>query len=194
VIRPLWLIAVAVLVSACGTPPEALPTAPPTVGGGVSAAPSTSGLPVPSFASPSLPPVGQPTYPGVQPTYPTYPGTRPTYPPAPRITTPRPSPTPTPAARCRSGPSEKQVLDVLKTQPGMPTAPGTEFAVSEGPYCSGSWQISTIVIKGANQDPLLLVTTGRPGALKVVAAGGDVCTGKVEDDAPTGIRVRACGS
>ena len=58
------------------------------------------------------------------------------------------------------------------------------------------WQFTIVGIAGEDDDlvePLLVVTTGRP-ALRVVAAGTDVCTDRVSDDAPPGIRVRACGS
>jgi hypothetical protein len=66
-----------------------------------------------------------------------------------------------------------------------------------GPYCAGSWQLSIIGIVGETADEeeqLLVVTSGRPAALTLIEAGTDVCTDRVEDDAPAGIRVRACGS
>jgi hypothetical protein len=39
-----------------------------------------------------------------------------------------------------------------------------------------------------------VVTTGQPSALTVVEAGGDVCSSHVENAAPSGIRVLACGA
>jgi len=126
-----------------------------------------------------------------------YPTLPPTLPPAvvvPTITTRPATPPPTPAKRCTSGPTAAQVLTVIKGRPGMPDQ---ELKVVEGPYCSGSWQFTIVGIAGASdeaEESLLVVTTGRPAALKVVEAGTDVCTDRVEDDAPPGIRVRACGS
>jgi hypothetical protein len=107
-------------------------------------------------------------------------------------TTP-PSPTPSPAAKCTSGPTGAQVLAVIKGKPGIPNE---TLEVHAGPYCSGSWQFTELEIAGKNADqvePLLVVTTGKPTALTLVEAGADVCSDRVQHDAPPGIRVRACG-
>ena len=104
------------------------------------------------------------------------------------------TPPPTPAPRCTGGPTRAQVLAVVKGRAGMPDE---DLAVTEGPYCSGTWQFTIVGIAGQDDDavePLLVVTTGRPSALRVVEAGTDVCTDRVSADAPPGIRVRACGS
>jgi hypothetical protein len=187
--------AVAVLAG-CGSPPQALPTAPPesreTENVPSSTVPSVtlpavSGLPTTG----GLPPGGVPTLPAT--TLPTYPvPTRVTIAPTTR-TTPS-SPPPSPAGTCTSGPTGQQVLAAVKGRPGIPDA---DLAVDHGPFCSGSWQYTEVKIAGKNDDevdPLLVVTTGRPSALKVVEAGADVCSDRVQDEAPPGIRVRVCGS
>lgn len=195
----------AVLLAGCGSPPQPLPTAPPRAASG-----STDGSGVPSAgpALPSYPAGGLPGAGGLPdteppgglppglPTYPTYPApavtTRPTTAP-----TTRPTPTrstPPPAPRCTGGPTPQQVLDLIKDRPGIPQA---DLTVTEGPYCAGSWQFAIVGIAGQSDDdvePLLVVSTGRPSALRLVEAGTDVCTDSVERDAPPGIRVRACGS
>jgi len=190
VLRPLmpWLFASAMLaaLAACGAPPQPLPTAPPKANDLPSsgAAIPSLGASVPGLPTGALPPGGLPTQPvGTFPTYPVI-----TTPP----TTPA-SPTPPPAPRCTSGPSGAQVLAVVKGKPGIPDK---ELEVRAGPYCSGSWQFTELELAGKSEDevePLLVVTTGKPSALTVVEAGADVCSDRVQDDAPSGIRVRACG-
>jgi hypothetical protein len=195
---PAGVLLVAVL-AACGAPPQPLPTAPPAPRESTSLGPSGVPLPpggpspggLPSGGLPSgypagaLPPGGLTVVPA--PTYPTRATTRPTPSPSPTRSTPPPAPV------CRSGPSKQQVLDVIKGKPGIPTRP---LEVRFGPYCAGSWQLAIVGIVGETADEeeeLLVVTSGRPAALTLVEAGTDVCTDRVEDDAPAGIRVRACG-
>jgi hypothetical protein len=198
--RPLAGVLLVAVLAGCGAPPEPPPTAPPAPRESTSLGPSgvplpPGGLPpggLPSGGLPSgypagaLPPGGVPTV--AAPTYPTPAATRPIPSPSPTRSTPPPAPV------CRSGPSKQQVLGVIKGRPGIPTRP---LEVRFGPYCAGSWQLSIIGIVGETADEeeqLLVVTSGRPAALTLVEAGTDVCTDRVEDDAPAGIRVRACGS
>lgn len=190
----------AVLLTACGSPPLPLPTAPPRPVGGSTGA---SGTPSAGPAVPSYPPGGLPgagalpgTVPAGVPTYPTYPAPTVTVRP-PTVPTTRPTPTrstPPPAPRCTGGPTAQQVLALIKDRPGIPQA---TLIVTEGPYCAGSWQFAIVGIGGQSDDdvdPLLVVSTGQPSALRLLEAGADVCTDHVERDAPPGIRVRACGS
>jgi hypothetical protein len=198
--RPLAGVLLVAVLAGCGAPPEPPPTAPPAPRESTSLGPSgvplpPGGLPpggLPSGGLPSgypagaLPPGGVPTV--AAPTYPTPAATRPIPSPSPTRSTPPPAPV------CRSGPSKQQVLGVIKGKPGIPTRP---LEVRFGPYCAGSWQLSIIGIVGEaadEEEQLLVVTSGRPAALTLVEAGTDVCTDRVEDDAPAGIRVRACGS
>lgn len=164
------------LVAGCGSPPQPLPTAPPQPVGSGPLPPASAGPPSAIGGYPTLPP------------------TIPTIPVVPTFTTPTTTPPPAPAPRCTGGPTRAQVLAVVKGRAGIPD---DDLTVTEGPYCSGSWQFTIVSIAGASDDtvePLLVVTTGRPSALRVVEAGTDVCTDRVEDDAPPGIRVRVCGS
>jgi hypothetical protein len=186
------VIGALVVLAACGAPPEPLPTAPPespTASGAVPSAGAVPGQALPggpptAYPAPTLPPATLPavTLPPV------------TLPPVTLPATTPPSPTPSPAGRCTGGPTRQQILDVINGKPGIPPQ---DLKVTEGPYCSRSWQFAIVGIAGADPDqvePLLVVTRGRPAALTLVEAGTDVCTGRVQDDAPPGIRVRACGA
>ncbi|WP_203837357.1 hypothetical protein [Winogradskya humida] len=166
-------------------------------------------MPVPS-SSLSVPPLGGvptggATYPGVVPTNPVI--TPPLYTPplyTPPVvvptttTTPTPTPTtqgPSPAPKCTGGPSAQQLIAVVEGTPGIPDEP---LKVTTGPFCSGNWQFSVMEIVADDAEdeyePLAVVTTGLPAALKLIEAGADVCSNEVQTQAPIGIRVRACGA
>jgi hypothetical protein len=199
------LTAAALVVTAgCGgRPPEPLPTAPPqptgslpsgyASGAPIGPAPSGNVPTLPGLPSNALPNNPLPGYP--LPTYPlpTYP--LPTYPQPTRTTPPTTRPTtrpPSPAPRCGSGPTAAQVLAVVTGRPGVPS--GKELQVTKGPFCAGTWQFSTVVLKAEpDSEPLQVVTTGRPASLTLVEAGADVCSDRVQTGAPRGIRVLACG-
>ncbi|MEU8606702.1 hypothetical protein AB0C29_01675 [Actinoplanes sp. NPDC048791] len=196
--RFLALAGLVTLLAACGEPPAPPLAAPPDAPGGASASsgaayPLPSGITVPvPVPTGGFPPATVPTLPYVPPA---------TLPPVattpPRTTTPTtaaPTPTTPPAPKCRSGPTAAQVVAVLK---GLPGIPDRQLAVSDGPFCAGSWQFAQVQIAG--EDPkkaeqLFVVTTGTPTALKVIEAGTDVCSVEVQTKAPAGIRVRACGA
>jgi hypothetical protein len=184
--RLLAVLGAALLLSACGSPPEPLPTAPPPPAGPI-AVPSGSAYPsaVPSTAPPTL---GLPNLPAAQPTLPVVPPTTVT-------TTPQPTRTgPPPAPLCTQGPSKTQVLAVVSQQPGIPS--GVTLEVKDGPFCAGNWQFTVVGDAGRSADqvdPLQVVTTGTPSALTVVETGQDVCSDRVQSSAPSGIRVLACG-
>jgi hypothetical protein len=184
------------LLAACGEPPAPPLTAPP--GGSASPGPAPSGpvIPLPSGypGGGPLPTNGLPT--ATVPPLPYVPP--PTLPPvvttAPRTTPPatRTTPPSLPPAKCTDGPAKAQVLAVLK---GLPGIPAKELVVSEGPFCSGSWQFAAVRIAGGTKDEqLFVVTTGTPTALKVIEAGTDVCSTEVQTKAPAPIRIRACGA
>ena len=178
------------LATACGAPPQPLPTSPPY----------TASSAVPSSFSPALPIPGQPvptaTYPAATgypyPTYPTY--LAPTALSTTRLATTRaPSPTPAHAGKCTGQPTGAQILALVKGKPGMPSDP---LRIFEGPFCSGTWSFSTVEVTGMTEDqvePLMVIATGAGSTLALVAAGSDVCTDPVQTNAPPGIRVLACG-
>jgi hypothetical protein len=186
-----WAVAAvgAALLAGCGAPPEPLPTAPPRPAGSGSVAPSGGAYPTGTPGT-TYPTGGLPTQTYPYPTYP-LPTTTPT--------TSRPTTSPTrslpPAApRCTEGPSRQQVLDLIEEDPGIPDR--KQPVVTEGPFCAGVWHFSVVgsaVADPEGDEPLLVVTRGKPASLTLVVAGTDVCTEQVEDDAPPGIRVRACG-
>jgi hypothetical protein len=98
-----------------------------------------------------------------------------------------------PAPRCRSGPTAEQVLAKVRSRPGVP--PNARLKLTDGPYCAAQWQYSAVgLVADPRAEALLVVTRGRPAALELVEAGGDVCSDRVQADAPPGIRVRACGA
>jgi hypothetical protein len=183
-----WLTAAVLcttVLAGCGSPPQPLPSSAPQVGAGDE---SASSGPPPLGALPTVPvvPVVPNTLPPtiVVPTYPPLTTTAPTT---------VPTPTPSPAAACTNGPSKAQILALVDGKPGIPDE---KLEVTAGPYCSGSWQLSELRIKGKDDDeadPLLVVTKGKPASLTLLEAGGDVCSDEVQSEAPPGIRVRACG-
>ena len=186
--------AVLALLAACGQPPQPRPTAPPHARTGNGPFPSSSADPVPGHYVPGpsapdgLPTIGYPAVPAPALPNATLPAT--TLP-----TTVPTSPPPSPAGRCTRGPTKLQVLAVVKDRPGIPA--NQDLQVDEGPYCAKTWQFTIVGIVGQDAgqvEPLLVVTSGTPSALTLIEAGTDVCTDRVLDDAPPGIRVRACGA
>jgi hypothetical protein len=203
-----WALGAAALLTAgCGgAPPQPLPTGPPQPAGSLGSLPPgyPSGLPagaVPSGAVatlPGLPPGALPNNPLPTNPLPAYPlPTQPVPAPTPTRTT-RPTtrpttPPPPPAPKCRTGPTAAQVLAVVTGGDGVPA--GKELTVTKGPFCAGTWQFSTVVLKAEpDSEPLQVVTTGRPDDLTLLEAGADVCSDRVQRQAPPGIRVLACGS
>jgi hypothetical protein len=172
-----WLALAAAVLAGCGSPPQPLPTAPPQATGSFGSA---------SAAPPSAIVTTPPTFLPPQTVAPL-----PTLPVTPATTSP--SPTPKGAPKCANGPTPAQVLAAVKGQPGIPDA---TLDVHAGPYCSGTWQFTELELAGKSPDeiePLLVVTTGKPSALVLIEAGTDVCSRQVQNYAPAGIRVRACG-
>jgi hypothetical protein len=194
------LLAALTLLGACGEPPQPSLTAPPRPpgSGSVSASGYPSGIvptmpaTVPTTGLPAYPTAGMPTTYPAYPTYPTYP-TSTTTPPATATSPTRTGPPPAP--KCTKGPSAQQVLAAVKNRPGVPTA---DLKIIAGPYCAGTWQFSTVEIAAADAEdkyePLQVVSNGKPETLKVIEAGTDVCSVKIQNEAPPGIRVRACGA
>ncbi|MGK5679839.1 hypothetical protein [Actinoplanes sp. URMC 104] len=203
---PLVLAAAAVLLGACGEPPQPLPSSPPYAppsAAPISIGPSgpmlPTGLPDLPTALPTTLPTGLPTGLPTPPIggYPTG-GLPPAQPPRTTTTTTAPetiSPTPTPshAAKCPAEPTGAQILELIKGRPGIPAKP---MRVFEGPFCSGTWSFATVEATGDDADdlePLMVVATGTGPTLALVAAGSDVCISRVQTGAPPGIRVLACG-
>jgi hypothetical protein len=181
-------LALLALLAACGSPPQPRPTSPPFSAPSVSA-PVASAPAFPVGTLPATP--AQTGYPPL-PTYTPYPpGTA-----LPTTTAPTEKPaTPTPAhaAKCSGEPTGAQILTLIKDAPGIPPTP---LRILEGPFCSGSWSFTTVEQTGKDQDdvdPLMVVSTGKGKLLGLVTAGSDVCIDRVQTEAPSGIRVLACG-
>jgi hypothetical protein len=175
------------ILSACGAPPEALPTSPPLPPAGGSVSPGSvpaGGLAPPSIYSP--PPMVTPTY-----TYPTGPVTATTTITRPATTLPTTTagPAPSYAPRCTGQPTGPQIVALAKSSPAVPDG---NLAVLDGPYCAGGWSFTTVGMTG--EEPLSVVATGTGTALELVTAGTDVCNPTVKARAPAGIRAMACGS
>jgi hypothetical protein len=160
----------------CGVPPELRGADRPP-------RPSTSFAPsgaasAPVVPDPALPPPGVTGFP-IAPATPWAP------PPATRSS---PSPTATP---CTGGPTAAQVLAAVRRAPGVPS--GATLRVTDGPYCAGGWQYAEVGLQASPQpEPLLVITRGRPGSLRLVEIGTDVCSDKVTS-APPAVRALACG-
>jgi hypothetical protein len=112
----------------------------------------------------------------------------PTLPPtAPPVTSPTGFPD-TYAVACGGKPSGQQIIRLLRRQAGL-LSDGVRAAVDTGPLCSGTWQYTVVVVSG--REPLAVVTEGRPGDLRLVTAGTNVCSIPVRTEAPIGIRTAA---
>ena len=180
----LAVFALATVLTGCGAPPEPLPTAPPQPRGSAGEPSSSVGMPAPGGSFPfggSTPGVGGNPLPGatlptlpVAPTLPIPTVPRPTTP-----VTPTTTPPPPPAPVCTAGPSKQQLLDLVRGKPGVPTKP---LEVRLGPYCASSWQFAELGIVGQNADseePLLVVSSGKPAALRLVEIGRASCRERV---------------
>ncbi|WP_319459279.1 hypothetical protein [Micromonospora sp. RTP1Z1] len=118
-------------------------------------------------------------------------------PPAPTAapTTPTaPTATPTTAAGlvagpCPAGPSGDRVVSLLRGSAGV-LPRDVRVTVRTGPLCAEDWQYTVLDVTG--HEELQVVTRGRPGALKLVTAGTDVCGVEVRAAGPPGIRTLAC--
>ncbi|MFG1949576.1 hypothetical protein [Micromonospora sp. NPDC048830] len=113
---------------------------------------------------------------------------------APTVTPPPFAPPTTAAADlvatdCRNGPSGNRVVSLVRGSAGV-LPRSAEVRVRQGPLCAGDWQYTVLRVTG--HEELQVVTRGRPGALKLVTAGTDVCTIEVRVSAPGGIRALAC--
>ncbi|MFI6822899.1 hypothetical protein ACIBJE_18370 [Micromonospora sp. NPDC050187] len=93
------------------------------------------------------------------------------------------------AVACNAGPSREQVLRLVRGSSGVLPG-GTGVSVRSGPLCADDWQHTVLAVSG--YEDLTVVTRGRPGSLRLVTAGTDVCTIEVRTAAPTGIRTLAC--
>ena len=131
----------------------------------------------------------------------------PTRTPAP-LGTPSATPTPTPATSlpspglsgpsgdpglvavpCPDGPSGARVIDLVRSRNGV--LPGNvRVRVDTGPLCAGDWHYTVLEVTG--HEALQVITEGRPGALRLITAGTDVCTAEVRVAGPPGIRTRVC--
>lgn len=152
-----------VALAGCGAPPEL--TEPR--GAGI---PTPSGSPTPSGPAVSIPPVD----PGTPHT--------PSAPPAPTFAE-------FSAVDCAGRPSGSQVISFLRrTSRLLPS--GARVTVTAGPLCAGEWQYTVLQVSG--REPLQVVSSGAPDALRLVTAGTDVCSAEVRATAPYGIRSIAC--
>lgn len=95
------------------------------------------------------------------------------------------------AVSCAGRPSGAQIIRLVRRGAGvLPT--GVRVSVDVGPLCAGTWQYTVLAVAG--HEPLAVVTRGRPGGLRVVTAGTNVCTIPVRTEAPIGIRTAAACS
>jgi hypothetical protein len=170
--RTLFCLALVVpAVAGCGVPPGW-----PPPGAGPSNGPSSSDEPPPPVGPPAtaLPPLPTATAP------PLLSGTG-----APGV-----DPPPTPA-QCRHGPTAAQLVALVRRSPGLPA--DVALRVTKGPYCAADWQYAEIgQVATPAPDPLVLISRGRPGSLRVVALGTDVCDPTVDAEAPPAIHALAC--
>jgi hypothetical protein len=154
-------LAACVTAAACGTPPELQPT-PGVPVPSPSPSPSASASPTPGTAGSAITP---------SPLVPTPSGFPEAY-----------------AVECAGRPTGAQVVRVLRRD-GDLLPGGAQVSVDTGPLCAGTWQYTVVTVPG--REPLAVVTRGRPGALRLVTAGTNVCSIPVRTQAPPGIRSAA---
>jgi hypothetical protein len=92
------------------------------------------------------------------------------------------------AVSCAGHPSGDAVIALLRRTAGLLSA-SVRATIRTGPLCAGTWQYTVVAVTG--REPLAAVTRGRPGALRLVTAGTDVCSIPVRTEAPAGIRYAA---
>jgi hypothetical protein len=92
------------------------------------------------------------------------------------------------AVSCAGYPSGDAVVALLRRTPGLLSA-NARVTIRTGPLCAGTWQYTVVSVSG--REPLAAVTRGRPGALRLVTAGTDVCSIPVRTGAPAGIQYAA---
>ncbi|WP_416901880.1 hypothetical protein [Micromonospora echinospora] len=162
--RLLALSLLTVVIGGCAAPPELEQrSARPTPTPTTAPSPTASpGPPGPPTGLPLPPPTALPTTPGSSGAI---------------------------AVACTNGPSREQVLRVVRGSSGVLPG-GTGVSVRSGPLCADDWQHTVLAVSG--YEDLTVVTRGRPGSLRLVTAGTDVCTIEVRTAAPTGIRTLAC--
>ncbi|MEQ4300667.1 hypothetical protein ABNF97_04610 [Plantactinospora sp. B6F1] len=103
--------------------------------------------------------------------------------------TPTPTPRPTALVACPPGaPSRDQVTALLRRAANLPRSGRVTYRT--GPLCLEDWQYSIVTV--ADREPLQAVTRGRPGKLRLVTAGTDVCTITVRAEAPPALRTAVC--
>lgn len=88
------------------------------------------------------------------------------------------------AVACNGRPDASVVISLVRRSGALPSG-GGQARASTGPLCAGTWQYTVLTVPG--KEPLQVVSTGAPGALKLVTAGTDVCTVDVKAGAPAGI-------
>ncbi|MEV4345378.1 hypothetical protein AB0J83_12950 [Actinoplanes sp. NPDC049596] len=180
------------LLAACGEPPQPQPTSPTYATASVAPIPLDPSLALPATPPVTTPPVTVPPLPTTYPTVaPTTAITATTLPPTTTAPTEKsPTPTPSHAPKCTTAPTGPEIVALAKQQQGMA---GKPLKVQEGPRCSGVWSFTALELSGVEEDPFMVVATGSGATLKLVAAGTEVCIDPVQNSAPPGIRVLACG-
>jgi hypothetical protein len=86
------------------------------------------------------------------------------------------------AVSCAGRPAAAAVLALLTTNGVLTSTSGV--TVNVGPLCAGTWQYTVLTVTG--REPLQVITEGAPDALRLVAAGTEVCS-TVGTQAPAGI-------
>jgi hypothetical protein len=88
------------------------------------------------------------------------------------------------ATSCNGRPSASQVIAAVR--PKLNLAASVQVTVTTQPTCAGTWQYTVLSVP--NHEPVHVVTSGEPSALKVVAAGSNPCIPAVRVSAPSGLR------
>jgi hypothetical protein len=107
---------------------------------------------------------------------------------SPRATTsPSATASPFPAfttAPCGAKPSAADIAALVKQKVSL--VPGKALT---GPLCAGTWHYTLFEVPG--KEPVHVLTIGTSSGLTLFAAGTDICTADVQQQAPYGVRAAA---
>jgi hypothetical protein len=116
------------------------------------------------------------------------PAVPPGFSPRPSVTTsPSASRTPFPlysAVPCAGNPTADQISSLVRQKASL--VPGKALT---GPLCAGTWQYTLFEVPG--KESVHVVSIATASGLTLFAAGTDVCTADVQQQAPFGIRLAA---
>lgn len=88
------------------------------------------------------------------------------------------------AVPCGAKPSATEIASLVKQKASVTTGKALT-----GPLCAGTWHYTLFEVQG--KEPVHVLTIATSSGLTLFAAGTDICTADVQQQAPYGVRVAA---